>query len=107
MFCTRCGGVLKNRTVGSKKEQFCSCGFSKKVKNEFIIKEQINQEPNNIYVHEQINPLADYNHKCKKCSFDKAHIETKEIAKCETWARCEPNRVEVICGKCGFRERLE
>lgn len=107
MFCPKCGGVLKSRSVNSKKEQFCSCGFSKKIKEEIVIKEKIKQEKSEIYVHEQINPFADYKHICEKCGYDKAFIVQKELAKCETWARCEPNRTEVVCGKCGFRERLE
>lgn len=107
MFCPKCGGILKNKTVETKIEQFCSCGYSKKCKDEIIIREEIKPEKNEIYIHEQIDPLANYEHKCAKCGFGKGFIVQKELAKCETWARCESNRTEVVCGKCGFRERLE
>ena len=107
MFCPKCGSILKSKSDKDRKELFCSCGYSRKNSEEILIKEEIEQDTKEIFVHEQFNPLANYEHECKKCGFDKAYIVQKELAKCETWARCEPNRTEVVCGKCGFRERLE
>lgn len=108
MFCPKCGSILKPKiSEKGESENFCSCGYSEKSKKERIIKEKINNEKDKIFVHENINPIADFEHVCEKCGFNKAYIEQKELAKCETWARCEPNRVEIICGKCGFRRRLE
>lgn len=108
MFCPSCGSLLRNRSKGPEKnEVYCSCGFVGKSTADQHIKEVFSNQEDNIIVRDPFDPLANFDHICSKCGYTKAKIVQQDIAKAETWSRCESNRVEIVCGKCGFRERQE
>jgi len=47
------------------------------------------------------NSFATYNHKCKKCGYEKAEIVDLGIFYSD-----EDNLIFLKCGKCGYSERL-
>ncbi len=55
-----------------------------------------------IEVVEDKNPLAVYDHKCKKCGYDKAQLIEIGI-----WYSDEDDVVRYKCGRCGYVEKAE
>lgn len=103
LFCPKCGGLLKTKSVDKNLINFCSCGYEKRSKSKDIIKEKVDIKDEIIEASE-ISPLAIEDHVCKKCGFNKALIVTAEISVRETAGCCEADRPAYVCGKCGFKE---
>ena len=97
-FCPKCKAILVSDDQGILS---CSCGFQKNIEKREMI-EKVKPEKEIEVIHDEINPLAVYDHKCKKCGFGKAQLISKGI-----WYGDEDEVVEYVCGRCGRHERAE
>ncbi len=66
-----------------------------------VFTEKIKHEERNMNAVEE-NPLAQFDHKCKKCGHPKAELINKGI-----WYSDEDEVVQYKCGKCGHIEMQE
>lgn len=97
-FCTKCGAIMKpSRTKPGM--LVCSCGNSQPI-SKTTMKESAKPHKDIEVVHDTINPLAVYPHKCKKCCFDRAQLISKGV-----WYTDEDEVIEYVCGRCGFHEK--
>lgn len=64
-----------------------------------IISEKIKHKEEKFGIIEDINPLAVYPHKCKKCGYEKAQLIEPGI-----WVADEDSVIRYKCGKCGYVE---
>ena len=104
MFCKTCGSLLLPRKTPYGKWMSCPNGHSQPVmvQDSETIKTKNNQQTEKITISDGINPLAVYEHRCKKCGYNKA--ELKEIAPSYS---DEDGIYRMKCGKCGNVEQLE
>jgi DNA-directed RNA polymerase subunit M len=95
MFCPKCGSLLKTKQEGKKTVQFCSCGYSSKLKEETSFKEKVAKKEDIQVVEEKddIHPLVDAD--CEKCGHDKAYFWLRQ-----TRAGDEPETKFYKCEKC-------
>jgi DNA-directed RNA polymerase subunit M/transcription elongation factor TFIIS len=105
LFCPKCGGLLKTKSVDTNILNYCSCGFEKTSESRDFIKEIVDIKDEIVSVPE-INPLANEIHVCPKCGCDKAFLVGSQIAVRETWNSGETDRPSFICGKCGYKDFL-
>ena len=104
MFCKTCGSLLVPKKTPYGKWMACPQGHPQPELNQES-KEVVTQnihKGKKIEVSEGENPLAVYDHKCKKCGHDKAELIEKMA-----WYSDEDNTYQMKCGKCGFIEQLE
>lgn len=78
----------------------CSCGARMAI-GRSVITEKMAVHKELEVIHDTINPLAVYPHKCSKCGFDKAQLISKGV-----WYTDEDEVVEYVCGKCGLHEKI-
>ena len=64
-----------------------------------IISEKIKAKKDEFCIIREDNTLAVYNHKCKKCGYEKA-----QLIECGIWVGDEDSVVKYKCGKCGYVE---
>jgi len=91
------------KKIGSKSFLICdSCGFELESleKLKFREKNAVEKVVGQGVVLEQ-NFLADYEHICRKCGYNKAQIIDKGI-----YYSDEDNLILLKCGKCGYCERI-
>lgn len=98
-FCPKCGSLLladkdKNLIRCSK------CDFSEEYSDKLQMREKIKRSSSKIDVADDMNHLAVYDHRCKKCGYEKAQL----IEKSALWTD-EDDIVAWKCGKCGNIER--
>lgn len=103
-FCKKCKTLM--RPLRQKGENFFECpkcGFSEGVgKNPLVAKEKIKPSKKvGKGVKESGNVFATYEHKCKKCGYDKAQVIDVGIFYSD-----EDNLIMLECGKCGHSERI-
>ncbi|HLD05382.1 MAG TPA: hypothetical protein VJG90_06700 [Candidatus Nanoarchaeia archaeon] len=96
-FCASCGAILKPEK--GRGSVICPCGHIQMLEVKQTT-EQFKQKAPIEVLHDGINPMASYDHKCKKCGFEKAQLVSKGI-----WISDESEVVEFACGKCGYHER--
>lgn len=107
MFCSKCGSLLRSRELKNNSfERFCSCGYVEKTKENMHFKEEIKNEDKPIVVHNAEDNFADYEHVCGKCGHNKAYLVQRVSIETEEMSCCDDITTEVICGKCGRREKL-
>ena len=68
---------------------------------QYVFKEKIKKEEKGKGIVDN-NPLAQYDHKCKRCGHSKAELISKGI-----WYSDEDEVLQFKCGKCGFVEMQE
>ena len=104
MFCKTCGSLLKPKTTPYGKWLACPEGHPQGELNQDknIISSKNPNLGKKIKVSDGINHLAVFDHKCKKCGYDKA-----EILELSASYSDEDNVTKMKCGKCGFVEQME
>ena len=88
-FCDECGAMMLPSTVNKRKVFKCKCGFTKPLLengDSYVIKTKIKQpirnEVTNLtevmkWKEENLrSSIKDF--KCRKCGYDKAHLETRQ-----------------------------
>ncbi|MBU0460677.1 MAG: hypothetical protein KKH52_02955 [Nanoarchaeota archaeon] len=104
MFCKQCGAILVPKKTEYGKWMSCPHGHTQPELNQenkpVITKNR--EKVEKIEVNDGENILAVYDHKCKKCGYEKA--EMREIG---AFYGDEDNVVRMKCGKCGHVEQLE
>lgn len=100
MFCPECGSLLKVK----KGKSVCSCGYSTETTQ--VMTEKMATTPD-VAVGSEIDPMANTQHVCKKCGFDRAVFNPPPAAIRDTWNNAEADRASYVCGKCGFREFID
>lgn len=107
MFCPKCGSLLRSRELKNKScERFCSCGYVEKTKEEMHFKEEVTDDSQPIVVRNSADNFADYDHECAKCGYGKAYLVQRVSIETEEVSCCDDITTEVVCGKCGRREKL-
>ncbi|MBD3253377.1 hypothetical protein GF386_06595 [Candidatus Pacearchaeota archaeon] len=98
-FCKKCNSIMK--PVDNNILQCVSCDYQED--GELISKESIpgKTEIKKDVIEDRGNEFANYEHKCKKCGFDKAQIVERE-----PYITDEDTLLFLKCGKCGFMENL-
>lgn len=103
MFCKTCGSLLRPKKTKYGKWMSCPNGHTQP---ELVQKVETTTEKNEnlkkIEVIGDKNILAVYDHKCKKCGYDKA-----ELIEISCSYSDEDNIYRMKCGKCGFIKQLE
>lgn len=104
MFCKTCGKLLIPKRTPYGKWLSCSDGHTQPelVQESKDLKLKNVDEMKKIEVVSDENPLAVYDHKCKKCGYDKAQL----IEMLANYSD-EDNIYRYKCGKCGAIEQLE
>ena len=97
-FCKKCGAIMRP-AKDDKTIIECSCGNRKTITHA-VMKEKMAAHKELDVIHDTINPLAVYPHKCKKCGFDKAQLISKGV-----WYTDEDEVIEYVCGRCGLHEK--
>ena len=101
-FCNVCGNVLMS-DKSSPGNLICSQGHqhrsSEEDKNVLSEKSAATKK---IEIADSHNVLAAYDHRCKKCGFDKA-----EVLVSNPWWSDEETVYRWKCGRCGFVEQVE
>ena len=96
-FCESCGSILKPEK--GRVSVICSCNHIQMLDKKET-SEQFKEKPSIEVLHDGINPMASFDHKCKRCGFEKAQLVSKGI-----WISDESEVTEFACGKCGYHER--
>ncbi len=104
MFCKKCGSLLVPKKTPYGKWMSCPNGHPqpKLIQESKTVTKKNTDQTNRIEVASEENPLAVYDHKCKKCGYGKAELIEKMA-----WYSDEDNTYQMKCGKCGFIEQLE
>jgi len=104
MFCTTCGSLLHPKTTSYGKWMACPKGHVQpKLNTENKTLRVVNTtQGKKIEVLGDENPLAVYDHICKKCGHDKAELIERSCAYSD-----EDNINQMKCCKCKFIEQLE
>lgn len=97
-FCARCSAVLMKRDGDML---ICGCGHRQMPQRQLIKEKGELQKPVEI-VDRQINPMATFDHVCRRCGFAKAELLTKG-----TIITDEDEFFMHKCGKCGFTENAD
>ena len=115
-FCPKCKDMLilaplaypeksskKIFTKGNKDKSVChNCGFIRHSKVDLSSNENLpEKEEVGDGVVKGDNIFATYEHKCKKCGYDKA-----QVIDCRVFYSDEDTVIFLKCGKCGFSERI-
>ena len=112
-FCDECGGMMLPSTVNGKKVFKCKCGatkpFSEEKSNSYRIKTKIEHS-----VREEVSNLTKFmkwkeenlrssikNFKCRRCGYDKAHLETRQTRSAD-----EGMTHFITCLKCGKMRKI-
>ena len=107
-FCDECGAMMLPSTINSQKVFKCKCGFIKPLLDEnsesYILKTKIKQP-----IREEVSNLTEVmkwkeenlrssikNFKCRRCGYDKAHLETRQTRSAD-----EGMTHFITCLKCG------
>jgi len=108
-FCDECGGsMMLPSTVNGKKVFKCKCGatkpFTEEKANSYRIKTKIEHS-----IREEVSNLTEFmkwkeenlrssikNFKCRRCGYDKAHLETRQTRSAD-----EGMTHFITCLKCG------
>ena len=103
LFCPKCKNLMAMGEIGEKHTLKCSkCGFLMNLNGTSLkTTEKLKQKFVGQGVVDGKNELADYEHKCKKCGYDKAQIVDMGIFYSD-----EDNLILLKCGKCGNSERI-
>lgn len=105
-FCPKCESLLVPEKDGNKSILRCHhCNFSKDSSNSLVGKEKVfHEDPKDNFegkISSQENEFATYDHKCQKCSYDKA-----EVIDIGSFYSDEDDVIFLKCGKCGWTERV-
>jgi len=98
-FCNKCGAIMRPEK-DDKKFLLCSCG-NRKTTGRTVMTETMAVHKDLEVIHDTINPLAVYPHKCSKCGFGFAQLISKGV-----WYTDEDEVMEYVCGKCGLHEKI-
>ena len=103
-FCQRCKTLMSPHKTSEKIIFKCSnCNFSEDMKDGSLkVREKLNKkEEKGKGVGSDENIFATYTHKCEKCGYNKV-----QILDAGTYYSDEDNLVLLMCGKCGWSERV-
>ena len=102
-FCKKCKNILPPENSEKNLIIVCpNCRTEQKRKSFLISKESIKKDvERGKGAREKINPYANYQHICKKCGYDKAHVMDMGARYCD-----EDTLILLRCGKCGASERV-
>ncbi|NQV09148.1 transcription factor S [Candidatus Woesearchaeota archaeon] len=95
MFCPKCGSILTIKNTGKKTVMGCSCGYIKKDKGGFEIKESVKKTKEIEVVEKDIQPDPITQVECPKCKNKEAYFWTVQ-----TRASDEPETKFMKCVKC-------
>ncbi len=106
-FCDECGSMMLPSTVNGQKVFKCKCGFIKPLSEDtysYIIKTKIEQPIRNEVTNltevmkwkEENLRSSIKNFKCRRCGYDKAHLETRQTRSAD-----EGMTHFITCLKCG------
>ena len=111
-FCDECGAMMLPSNVNNRKVFKCKCGFTKPIlenDDSYVIKTKIEQpirnEVTNLtevmkWKEENLrSSIKDF--KCRKCGYDKAHLETRQTRSAD-----EGMTHFIICLKCGKMKKI-
>ncbi len=104
MFCKTCGTLLQLKKTEYGRWMACPHGHAQPELNQEATKINLKntKRGKKITVLENPNILAVYDHKCKRCGYEKA-----ELIEISASYSDEDNTYRMKCGKCGFVEQLE
>lgn len=111
-FCDECGAMMLPSTVNNRKVFKCKCGYTKPLlenTGSYVIKTKIEQpirnEVTNLtevmkWKEENLrSSIKDF--KCRKCGYDKAHLETRQTRSAD-----EGMTHFITCLKCGKMRKI-
>ena len=111
-FCDECGSMMLPSTVNTRKVFKCKCGYIKPLSentDSYVIKTKIEQpirnEVTNLnevmkWKEENLrSSIKDF--KCRKCGYDKAHLETRQTRSAD-----EGMTHFITCLKCGKMRKI-
>ena len=106
-FCNECGSMMLPSTANGQKVFKCKCGYIKPLledANSYILKTKITQP-----IREEVSNLTEVmkwkeenlrssikNFKCRRCGYDKAHLETRQTRSAD-----EGMTHFITCLRCG------
>lgn len=115
-FCDECGGMMLPSTtgmgIGETKILKCKCGFTKplhddeevykiKTKIEHSLMEEITSSAEIMDWKEKNLKSTIKDFKCRKCGYDKAHLETRQTRSAD-----EGMTHFIICLRCGAMKKI-
>ena len=115
-FCDECGGMMLPSTtgmgIGETKILKCKCGFTKPFHNEeevyklkttieHSLKEEITSSAEIMEWKEENLKSTIKDFKCRKCGYDKAHLETRQTRRAD-----EGMTHFIICLRCGAMKKI-
>ena len=112
-FCDECGGMMFPTTLDGQKVLKCKCGFIKPFHEENSESYRISTKIDHP-VREEVTILTDVmdwkeenlrssikDFKCKRCGYDKAHLETRQTRSAD-----EGMTHFITCLKCGKMKKI-
>ena len=104
MFCKICGKLLAAKKTPYGNWMACPDGHTQPKLNqeEKVLSIKNQEQGKKVEVANDKNILAVYNHKCKKCGYNKAELIERSCSYSD-----EDNIYQFKCGKCGYIEQLE